>query len=111
MNTPNLSTSADKDEEITALKKALEEKSEEIKRLRNMIPKWFSTKDMFPEKTGRQAYEHVDCLVLKGGYIERLMWNCEEKCWDDAEGDDYECDAEAVSHWLPMSLIATLEKP
>lgn len=34
MNTPNLSTPADKDQEIAALKEALAEKSEEIKRLR-----------------------------------------------------------------------------
>lgn len=109
-NSPNL-TPADPVEEIAALKQALAEKSEEIKRLQRQMPYWISTEERLPEKPGKSHYEHVDCLVLKQGYIEHLMWNCEHLCWDDEAGDDYNCDAMAVSHWMPMSVIANIPKP
>lgn len=68
---------------------------------------WKSIKDGFlPEKTGKVNYEHVGCLVIdNSGEMRILMWNCEERYWDDEEGDDYECDADGVQYFLPLSEI------
>ncbi len=63
---------------------------------------WISTTERLPEKPGKRNYEHVACLVTRGYGTEILMWNCEHECWDDASGDDYECDPLTVTHWQPL---------
>jgi hypothetical protein len=71
---------------------------------------WTSTKDKFPEKPGKARYEQIPCLVVRKGWVELLVWNCEHECWDDAEGDDYECDKFAVSHWMFLPPPPKLEE-
>lgn len=68
---------------------------------------WISVKDRLPETDGR-------CIVYKrydwerggtGGHffvIEILSFNTHYQCWDDEDGDDYNCDIEKVTHWMPL---------
>jgi hypothetical protein len=63
---------------------------------------WISTKDRLPQKPGIEAYEQLDCLVYLNGEIIHLVWNCEHLCWDDHTGDDWYCDQDAPSHWMPF---------
>lgn len=72
----------------------------------NWIP---TTQQKHPEKPGLKRYEQIPCLVVKGGQIQILQWNCEHLVWDDASGDDYYCDVEDVSHWMPLSDLPTPE--
>lgn len=67
-----------------------------------MESNWISTKDRLPEKSGKYNYEHVVCLVVRDRYVTILSWNCEENCWDNESGDDYECDVLDVTHWQPL---------
>lgn len=63
---------------------------------------WREPRDGMPEKTGNYVYERVECLVIKThGKMEILFWNCEVECWDNE--DDYECDKEQVSFFIPTS--------
>lgn len=68
---------------------------------------WKATKDGVPEKSGKLNYEQIPCLVIHDGCITVLCWNCEDECWDDEEGDDYECDADEVDYYIPLSDINT----
>lgn len=74
---------------------------------------WRSVNDgLLPEKPGKSNYEHIPCLVIdRIGEITILMWNCEEGYWDDEEGDDYECDADKIQYWVPLSEISIPEPP
>jgi Protein of unknown function (DUF551) len=63
---------------------------------------WISTKDRLPEKPGKLSYEHVWCLVYYKGDVRILAWNCEHLCWDQEDGDDYQCDPTAPTHWQPL---------
>ncbi len=51
-----------------------------------------------PAKPNKKKYEQIMCLVVRNGrtYVEVLMWNCEHKVWDGADGDDFECNADEV---------------
>lgn len=57
-----------------------------------------SSEKGFPLKPNKEKYEQLQCLVIRKGNkdIEMLMWNCEEQCWDEADGDDYCCDADKI---------------
>lgn len=63
---------------------------------------WIKTSDRLPEKTGNVSYEQIPCLVVYKGYVEILLWNCQDLCWDGNDGDDYECDPLDVTHWMPL---------
>lgn len=65
----------------------------------NWIP---TTQQKHPEKPGLKRYEQIPCLVVKGGQIQILQWNCEHLVWDREDGDDFYCKADAVSHWMPL---------
>lgn len=41
-------------------------------------------------------------LVVYRGQILIRMWNPDEVCWDDEDGDDYWKDVNDVSHWMPL---------
>jgi len=72
---------------------------------RQILP-WKLIQDGFPEKPGKNNYEHVACLTIdKNGEMKILLWNCEEGYWDNEEGDDYKCDADAIQYYLPLSEI------
>jgi len=42
------------------------------------------------------------CLVIlkNNKYIQCNCWNEHYQCWDDADGDDYNFDKEAVLYWM-----------
>lgn len=44
----------------------------------------------------------VKVLACYYGFYKLLVWNSTYECWDDEEGDDYFCDKEQVSHWMPL---------
>lgn len=46
------------------------------------------------------------CLIVrKGGrYVEMLCWNQRHQCWDDSEGDDYDCDPLDIGFWMPVPM-------
>lgn len=66
------------------------------------MSEWISTKDRLPEKLGKERYEYVECLIFYKGEILKRPWNCEHRCWDDEEMDDFFCDAMAPTHWMPL---------
>jgi hypothetical protein len=70
--------------------------------------KWIASKDKkHPDKPGLESYEHVPCLVIHRGMLLFRLWNCEHLCWDDEDGDDYYCDAGAVSYWAEIGKLPT----
>lgn len=67
--------------------------------------------DGLPEKPGLKSYEQIPCLVKLNGDFAILVWNCEHNCWDDEDGDDYECDPLAVTCYVPLSEVAKTIQP
>lgn len=67
---------------------------------------WHDIKSEEPQIYGEyedKIYPQIPCLVYGHlstgiGYGIRY-WNVTEKCWDDEECDDYECDKNAVEKW------------
>lgn len=58
-----------------------------------------SSEEDLPKKPGLSSYEHVDCLIIHEGETKHRPWNCEHRCWDDEEGDDFYCAALAPTHY------------
>jgi len=55
--------------------------------------------------------EDMPCIVKRGGNsIEMLCWNSHYGVWDGADGDDYFCDKEEVSFYIPFSEFPDLPK-
>lgn len=55
---------------------------------------WIKTDGTLPPpKPGLQRYEQIPCVVYKKGdnWPRILVWNCEHLCWDDEDGDDFNC--------------------
>lgn len=63
---------------------------------------WISIQDRLPEKEIGQKFSMVPCLVFRNNQIEILVFNHFSECWDDADCDDYCCDINAVTHWMPL---------
>lgn len=75
---------------------------------------WISVKDRLPERAENLAYSQVPCLVnkrydwerheQKGHYyqIQILVFNHEHECWDQEDGDDFDCEIERVTHWIAL---------
>lgn len=61
---------------------------------------WIKTNKELPKGNENLNYEQIDCLVVLNGRIQHLVWNCAHQCWDDADGDDYACDALKPTHWM-----------
>ena len=55
-----------------------------------------------PAKPGTSNYEYVDCWIVKDGKVIERPWNCEHECFDDQEYDDWFCNMEDVSAWMPI---------
>lgn len=55
-----------------------------------------------PAKPGISSYEYVDCWIVKDGKVIERPWNCEHECFDDQEYDDWFCNMEDVSAWMPI---------
>jgi len=67
---------------------------------------WISTADKkHPDKAGIERYEQILCLVVHGGNILLRQWNCEHLVWDTEDGDDYFCNADDVSYWMPCPAL------
>lgn len=58
---------------------------------------WTKTEDSIPLVDG-------DYLAIKQGsrFVEHLVFNTRQECWDDSGGDDYNCDIEKVAYWIPF---------
>jgi len=54
---------------------------------------WVNTEDELPKEDG------LYIATRDGRWKEALTWNSHYKVWDDAEGDDYCCDAMSVKYW------------
>ena len=58
---------------------------------------WISTKERLPDSDG--AY------LVYGGFAWNVCikcYNSEYGCWDDEEGDDYECPIDGIDYWMPL---------
>ena len=42
------------------------------------------------------------CIRKNSKNIEMLTWNSFYNVWDCADGDDYDCDAEAIEYWCEL---------
>jgi hypothetical protein len=71
----------------------------------------YATAEGIPQADGWVAIETVEdlpkeeglrCLVTRRGHVELLVWCDHYKSWDDATGDDHECDAMDVTAWQPL---------
>ena len=61
------------------------------------MPEWKLTETTHPEQD--------QCCIVFDTYdkqIKLLCFNEFNKCWDTEDGDDYYCDIERVSHWMPL---------
>lgn len=84
---------------------------------------WISIKDGLPPREENGHYSQVPCLVNKryqyvrngkeGFYyqIQILIFNHAHECWDNEDGDDYNCDIENVTHWMPLPPPPTPQDP
>lgn len=55
-----------------------------------------------PKRPGISSYEYVDCWIVKDGKVIERPWNCEHECFDDQEYDDWFCNMEDVTAWMPI---------
>ena len=75
---------------------------------------WIATSEQLPPREENKRCSQVPCLCYKkyewqrketsGVYfqIQILQFNHEHECWDDEDGDDYNCSIETVTHWMPL---------
>ncbi len=65
---------------------------------------WVKTSERLPDRVPGASYSQVPCLVwdTKFKEVRILVFNHDHECWDDEDGDDYECDIERCSHWMPL---------
>nr|WP_250808496.1 hypothetical protein [Neorhizobium tomejilense] len=56
-----------------------------------------------PKKPGLESYEYVECLIFHDGEVKHQPWNCEHRCWDDEDHDDFYCEALAPTHYAIVS--------
>lgn len=65
-------------------------------------PTWFSTSDeIYPKQIGNKPRETIPCLVIYKGDILLRFWNFHYTCWDSEDKDDFFCNRDQVSHWMP----------
>jgi hypothetical protein len=58
---------------------------------------WIKTTDRLPDSDGTYIVWDTHHYMVR-----TLVFNHENECWDDEWGDDYECNIERVSHWMPI---------
>ena len=69
---------------------------------------WVPTAERVPANPeGFPRNDHVPCLCVwlgenVGGDMRILQWNAYYKVWDDAYGDDFFCNVQEVTHWMPL---------
>ena len=54
--------------------------------------------------------EDERCLVIRNGRIDVLTWSEHYQNWDDMEGDDYFCNKNDVSFYIPFSYLPPFPK-
>jgi len=65
---------------------------------------WVKVEDGLPKRIEGKSYSQVPCLVVMRGnkYVETLVFNHENMCWDTPDYDDYHCDINEVEFWMPF---------
>ena len=53
---------------------------------------------------------HVDCLLETAWGLGVRCWNPYEKCWDDEDADNYDCDMDSVMRWLYLDNLLPKQK-
>ena len=91
--------------EDNVLSTLLEEKEES---------RWIKTSDKLPLRDDRKSYSQVPCLCVKRYEYKRgesvntyyqvqiLQFNHEHECWDQEDGDDFDCSIDKVIYWMPI---------
>ena len=64
--------------------------------------RWIPCSERLPNRNELAAYSSIPCLTTRKGLVEVLCFNHEHECWDDATGDDFECDISEVLAWMPL---------
>lgn len=67
--------------------------------------KWTRPQDYLPPDSGKYNVEQIQCLAIRNSGIEMLYWNPTHNCWDNADGDDWECDPFDVEWYMRMDLL------
>ena len=80
---------------------------------------WYFTEDQLPETNGRKSVKCIcekryerqgnDKLIVSY-HTEVLCYDPRHKCWDDADGDDYNCDLNQVRRWTYLPYPPLLPK-
>ena len=65
-------------------------------------PKWIPVSIGVPVPDIHDSSDHIHCLVVRNGDIELLAWNINHDCWDDADMDDYCCNLNDVTMYMPL---------
>jgi hypothetical protein len=63
-------------------------------------PVWIKPSERLPDRVPNKSYSQVPCLVKKNNEVMILVFNHEHLCWDNEDGDDYNCDINAVTGWI-----------
>jgi len=64
---------------------------------------WISSADRLPENPPNfPKDDHAACLCVWKYEMRILQWNAYYKVWDDSEGDDFFCNPQEVTHWMPL---------
>lgn len=66
---------------------------------------WIRPQDYLPPDSGQYNVEQIQCLAIRNSGIEMLYWNPTHNCWDNADGDDWECDPFDVQWYMRMDLL------
>lgn len=68
--------------------------------MRSEIEWFLTTEKEHPDAREDLLEEQIPCLVDRRHMgLEMLQWNPYHKCWDRADGDDYECGTDGVVAW------------
>lgn len=59
---------------------------------------WIKTSEKLPEADTRVIAYKKDSYLK----IHFLWYNKYHNCWDDEDADDFYCDIDQVSHWMPL---------
>jgi hypothetical protein len=65
-----------------------------------------TSEEDLPKKPGLEPYEYVDCLIFHEGKVKKRPWNCEHRCFDDEDYDDFFCNPLAPTHYAIVSGLA-----
>jgi hypothetical protein len=65
--------------------------------MENKYFEWISIEDETPNDSERVLIKKLNRSCWEW---EVAVWNNLYEVWDDAEGDDYMCNKESVTHWM-----------